>query len=104
MTCGGISEKDVAAAFENLSITSNKTTKHTINIEKRLLCRAMYNIRKSKNRAGIKAIMKIVIIILLLLLIIVMIIIIIIAIIIKPMPRIFIKIVLLLFLIIVSNS
>lgn len=103
MTCGGISEKDVAAAFENLSITSNKTTKHTINIEKRLLCRAMYNIRKSKNRAGIKAIMKIVIIILLLLPIIVMIIIII-AIIIKPMPRIFIKIVLLLFLIIVSNS
>ena len=102
MTCGGISEKDVAAAFENLSITSNKTTKHTINIEKRLLCRAMYNIRKSKNRAGIKAIMKIVII--LLLLPIIVMIIIIIAIIIKPMPRIFIKIVLLLFLIIVSNS
>ena len=103
MTCGGISEKDVAAAFENLSITSNKTTKHTINIEKRLLCRAMYNIRKSKNRAGIKAIMKIVIVILLLLPIIMMIIMIM-AIIIKPMPQIFIKIVLLLFLIIVSNS
>lgn len=102
MTCGGISEKDVAAAFENLSITSNKTTKHAINIEKRLLCRAMYNIRKSKNRAGIKAIMKIVIVILLLLPIIMMIIIM--AIIIKPMPQIFIKIVLLLFLIIVSNS
>lgn len=101
MTCGGISEKDVAAAFENLSITSNKTTKHAINIEKRLLCRAMYNIRKSKNRAGIKAIMKIVIILLLLPIIVM---IIIIAIIIKPMPRIFIKIVLLLFLIIVSNS
>ena len=101
MTCGGISEKDVAAEFENLSITSNKTTKHTINIEKRLLCRAMYNIRKSKNRAGIKAIMKIVIILLLLPIIVI---IIIIAIIIKPMPRIFIKIVLLLFLIIVSNS
>ena len=101
MTCGGISEKDVAAAFENLSITSNKTTKHTINIEKRPLCRAMYNIRKSKNRAGIKAIMKIVIILLLLPIIVM---IIIIAIIIKPMPRIFIKIVLLLFLIIVSNS
>ena len=102
MTCDGISEKDVAAAFENLSITSNKTTKHSINIKKRLLCRAMYNIRKSKNRAGIKAIMKIVIVILLLLPIIMMIIIM--AIIIKPMPQIFIKIVLLLFLIIVSNS
>lgn len=103
MTCDGISEKDVAAAFENLSITSNKTTKHSINIKKRLLCRAMYNIRKSKNRAGIKAIMKIVIVILLLLPIIIMMIMIM-AIIIKPMPQIFIKIVLLLFLIIVSNS
>ena len=65
MTCGGSSEKDISVAFEKLSITSlHQTLSQTKNnsenppsLQSRILC-VIHKIRKSKNRADVKAITK----------------------------------------------
>ena len=63
MACHGSSEKDIRVAFEKLSITSSdqtsSQTKHNSEnpppLQSQILS-AMHKIRKSKNRADVKAI------------------------------------------------
>ena len=65
MACDGISEKDITVAFEKLSITSSdQTSSQTKNnsenappLQSQILS-AIHKIRKSKNRADVKAITK----------------------------------------------
>ena len=65
MACGGSSEKDISAAFEKLSITSSDQTSSQIKnnsenappLQSQILS-TIHKIRKSKNRADVKAITK----------------------------------------------